>query len=66
MKLQVSAYDQLARENNLPVDMILILNVGKEENSKMEVCQVTNSEIAGYFKFFTKLLDLYYCKKEIG
>lgn len=66
MKLQVSAYDQLARENNLPVDMILIINVGKEHNSQLEVCQVANDKIAGYFKFFTKLLDLYYCKKEIG
>lgn len=32
----------------------------------MQVEYVSKNNVAKYFKFFTKLLDVYYCKKEIG
>ena len=53
-------------ENNLPVDNIMILNLGKEDNSKLQVKEISKGDMTKYFKMFTKLLDVYYTRKEIG
>ena len=53
-------------ENNLPIDKIMILNLGKEDNSKLQVKEISKSDMVKYFKMFIKLLDVYYTKKEIG
>jgi len=65
-EIQVSSYAQLLMENNLPIDNIMILNLGKEDNSKLQVKEISNGDMIKYFKMFTKLLDVYYTKKEIG
>lgn len=65
-EVQVSSYEQLVKENNLKVDRVMIINTGKEENSKLEIVEVPFDKISKYFKFFKALLDVYYIKKEIG
>ena len=65
-EIQVSSYAQLLMENNLPVDNIMILNLGKEDNSKLQVKEISKGDMTKYFKMFTKLLDVYYTRKEIG
>ena len=65
-EIQVSSYAQLLMENNLPIDKIMILNLGKEDNSKLQVKEISKSDMVKYFKMFIKLLDVYYTKKEIG
>ena len=64
--IQVSAYEQLVRENNLPVDRLYIVNVGKLDNSKLEVMEIARDKSSKYFKLFKQLVDVYYTKKEIG
>lgn len=64
-KLQVSAYEHLVRENNLPVDQLLIINVGKEPNVPLEVVQIAMDRASKYFKYFKSLLDTYKIKKEV-
>ncbi len=65
-EIQVSSYAQLLMENNLPIDNIMILNLGKEDNSKLQVKEINKGDMTKYFKMFTKLLDVYYTRKEIG
>ena len=65
-EIQVSSYEQLVRENNLKVDRLLIINLGKELNSQLEVVEIARDKSSKYFKFFKQLVDLYYTKKEIG
>ena len=65
-EIQVSSYAQLLLENNLPIDNIMILNLGKEDNSKLQVKEISKGDMTKYFKMFTKLLDVYYTRKEIG
>ena len=64
--LQTSSYIQLLKENNLPVEQIVIINIPRDENIsfKVEVMNLTDSEI--YFSIFKSLLDVYYLKKRLG
>ncbi len=65
-EIQVSSYEQLVRENNLLVDRLLIVNLGKEATSKLNVVEIARDKSSKYFKLFKQLLDVYYTKKEIG
>lgn len=65
-EIQVSSYEQLVRENDLLVDRLLIVNLGKEATSKLNVVEITRNKSSKYFKLFKQLLDVYYTKKEIG
>ena len=65
-EIQVSSYEQLVRENNLLVDRLLIVNLGKEATSKLNVVEIARDKSSKYFKLFKHLLDVYYTKKEIG
>lgn len=65
-EVQVSSYEQLVRENNLKVDRVMIINTGKEDNSNLQVVEVTQDKVSKYFKLFKLLVDVYYVKKEIG
>lgn len=63
--VQVSSYVRLFYENNLPVEQLLILNVKKELNSKIEEKYLQADKIEPYWNLFKCLLDVYYAKKEI-
>lgn len=69
--MQVCSYVKLFNENNLQVDQILILNVKKELDSKIEekYLQVDNKNpniIDKYWNLFKCLLDVYYAKKDLS
>ena len=65
-KMQVSAYDVLVRENELPVEQRMIINTGKLEDSKLLIEEITSKDAVSLFNVFKVLLDLYYARKEIG
>lgn len=64
-KIQVSSYENLVRENGLKVEQLLILNVGKTDGFKLQVEEIPFKDSTKYFKMFTKLIDVYYLKKEL-
>ena len=64
--MQVSAYDVLVRENELPVEQRMIINTGKLEDSTLLIEEITSKEAVSLFNVFKILLDLYYARKEIG
>lgn len=63
--VQVCSYVKLLEENNLPVDQVLILNVKKELNSKIQEKYLQVNEIEPYWNLFGWLLGVYYAKKAI-
>lgn len=63
--LQVSSYEQLLRENNLKVDKMMIINVGKLADSKLQIEELSTQDSSKYFKMFKALVDVYYAKKEL-
>lgn len=65
-EIQVASYEMLVRENNLKVEQLLIINPGKEDNSKLLTKEITFNDSIKYFKLFKSLIDVYYIKKEIG
>lgn len=64
-RVQVSAYEHLVRENNLPVDRIMIINTGKDVGSTLQVEEIALDRVSKYFKLFKSLIDVYYNKKEV-
>lgn len=64
-KIQVSSYENLVRENGLKVEQLIILNVGKTYDFKLQVEEIPFKDSTKYFKMFTKLIDVYYLKKEL-
>lgn len=64
-QIQVSSYEQLVRENNLPVDCLLIINTGKDPSSELEIMEIARDRASKYFKLFKALVDVYYIKKEV-
>lgn len=63
--LQLSSYVVLFEENDLPVDQIMVLNVGKNPEDKFIEANKSIDETRNYFKLFKALLDVYWIKKEI-
>lgn len=63
--LQVSSYLTLLKENNLPVDQLLIINVGKKENKVFHTKFITLEETENYLKIFNHLLDIYWLKRQM-
>ena len=63
--LQVSSYIQLLKENNYPVDQMLILNVKKEKDQPLEERLVTLEESEPYWNIFKHLLAVYWIKKDL-
>lgn len=63
--LQISSYEQLLRENNYKVDKIMILNLGKLEDSVLQIGELSLGKASKYFKVFKTLVDVYYAKKEL-
>lgn len=64
-QIQVSSYEHLVRENNLPVDQLLIINTGKDTASQLQVMQIALDRASKYFKLFKALVDVYYIRKEV-
>ena len=64
--LQVSSYVQLLKENGYQVDRLLILDVKKDINLKLEEKYLTIEETESYWKLFKYLIDVYYAKKELN
>lgn len=62
--VQLAAYAELLRENDLPVSEIRILRVGRDETEGFEERSV--SDTRKWFEIFRHLLDVYYLKKELG
>lgn len=63
--LQVSAYKNLMEENNYPVEQLLILDIKKDINSKLEEKYLSLDDSQNYWYIFLRLLDVYYMKKEL-
>lgn len=64
--LQVSSYVQLLKENGYKVDQLLILDVKKDLNLKIDEKYLTIDETLPYWELFKKLLDVYYLKKQLN
>lgn len=64
-RVQVSAYEHLLRENNLPVDRVMIINTGKDVGETIKVEEIALDKVSKYFKLFKSLVDVYYIKKEV-
>lgn len=64
--LQVSSYVQLLKENNYPVDQIMVLNIPRDDtiDFKTEYMKLESCEV--YFEMFKNLLNVYYLKKRLG
>jgi len=60
---QVSAYANLLRENDLQVDDIMILRIGRDETEGFEVRSVVNEKL--YFEVFKSCLVIYEAKKKL-
>lgn len=63
--LQVSSYVELLKENNYPVDQLLILNIKKTMNDDLEVKYVNLEEASSYWEIFKHLLSIYWLKKDM-
>lgn len=63
--LQVSAYKNLMEEHNYPVEQLLILDIKKDINSRLEEKYLTLDGSQSYWYIFQRLLDIYYMKKEL-
>ena len=62
--LQVSSYVQLLRENNYPIDKLVILSLYKEPKDSYIVKTLDAVETHKYWELFEKLIDVYYLKKK--
>lgn len=63
--LQVSSYVQLLKENNYPVEQLLILDVKRDTSTALEEKYLTVEETLPYWEIFKHLLSVYWLKKEI-
>ena len=61
---QVSAYENLARENGLEVEECRIVRIGRTENEGFEDRYVPNTGV--HFKRFLACLEIYNLNKELG
>ncbi len=62
--VQLAAYAELLRESGLPVDECRILRIGRDETEGFEERSVKDTR--KWFAIFSRLLDVYYLKKELG
>lgn len=61
--VQLAAYAELLKEQDLPVDQVRILRVGRDETEGFEERSVPDTR--KYFQIFEHLLGIYYLKKEL-
>lgn len=64
--LQLSSYVELLKENNSPVDQILIIKTGKDLDMEFETQFMTLDTCNIYFDMFKSLINVYYIKKKLG
>jgi len=60
---QVSAYANLMRENDMQVDKVMILRIGRGKSEGFEVRTVNNEE--EYIKVFKACIEIYNAKKKL-
>lgn len=60
---QVSAYANLMRENDMEVDKVMILRIGRDKSEGFEVRTISNEE--EYLKVFKACIEIYNAKKKV-
>ena len=64
--LQVSSYVQLLKENGYEVEQLVILDVKKDLDLKLEEKLLQVDEVEDYWNLFKLLIDVYYARKKLN
>lgn len=65
MECQVSAYAELARQNDFRIDKVMICRVGRDEDEGFESKSVSERDQLIYLEIFKRMRDVYELKKQV-